>query len=42
MWAPGDEVVFSAGSDGNVYGWQISREHRIDVVSALVFPFMLK
>lgn len=33
-WALGDEVVFSAGTDGNVYGWPVSREARIDVVSA--------
>lgn len=23
-WAPGDQILFSAGSDGNVYGWPIS------------------
>lgn len=32
--AIGDEVVFSAGSDGNIYGWPVSKENRIDVISA--------
>jgi len=34
QWAIGDEVLFSAGMDGNVYGWPISREGRLDVISA--------
>lgn len=33
-WAPGDEVLFSAAMDGNVYGWPVSREGRMEVVSA--------
>eukprot|EP01039_Chlorochromonas_danica_P002482 gene2482-2720_t len=33
-WAPGDEVLFSAGMDGNVYGWPVSREGRMEVVAA--------
>lgn len=34
VWAPGDMVVFSAGIDGNVYGWPIAKDARIDVISA--------
>lgn len=34
VWVPGDEVIISAGTDGNVYGWPISRENRIDIISA--------
>ena len=26
-------MVFSSGGDGNIYGWPISKESRIDVVS---------
>jgi len=34
IWAVGDEVVFSAGSDGNVYGWPIANNGRIEVVAS--------
>ena len=34
VWSQGDEVVFSAGSDGNVYGWPVSKDGRIECVSA--------
>ena len=34
VWAPGDQVVFTAGMDGNVYGWPIAKDARIDVLSA--------
>jgi hypothetical protein len=33
-WAPGDQVLFSAGLDGNVYGWPIHKEGKIEVISA--------
>ena len=33
-WAPGDQVLFSAGMDGNVYGWPIASSGRMDVISA--------
>lgn len=33
-WAPGDQVLFSAGMDGNVYGWPIAHSGRMDVISA--------
>jgi WD40 repeat protein len=33
-WAPGDQVIFSAGIDGNVYGWPVTKDARIDVVAA--------
>ena len=33
-WVPGDLVVFSAGVDGTVYGWPISRDGRIDVLAS--------
>eukprot|EP01038_Epipyxis_sp_PR26KG_P006221 gene6221-8573_t len=33
-WAVGDQVLFSAGSDGNVYGWPVSKDGRLDVVAA--------
>jgi len=33
-WAPGDQVLFSAGMDGNVYGWPIAKEGRLDIVAA--------
>jgi hypothetical protein len=33
-WAIGDLVVFSAGIDGNVYGWPLSKVGRIDVIVA--------
>ena len=28
------KVIFSAGVDGNVYGWPIAKDARIDVISA--------
>ena len=33
-WAIGDQVLFSAGMDGNVYGWPIAKDGRIDVITA--------
>ncbi|RYG67046.1 hypothetical protein EON64_08325 [archaeon] len=33
-WAPGDQVLFSAGMDGNVYGWPVAQDGRMEVVSA--------
>jgi WD40 repeat protein len=33
-WAPGDQVLFSAGMDGNVYGWPIAHSGRVDIISA--------
>ena len=33
-WAPGDQVLFSAGLDGNVYGWPIAQSGRMDIISA--------
>jgi len=33
-WGPGDQVLFSAGADGNVYGWSLQYEHRLDVYSS--------
>lgn len=33
-WAPGDQVLFSAGMDGNVYGWPIAKEGRLDIIAA--------
>lgn len=33
-WAAGDQILFSAGMDGNVYGWPIFKEGRIDVIAA--------
>jgi hypothetical protein len=34
LWAPGDQAVFTAGLDGNVYGWPVAADARIDVLSA--------
>jgi WD40 repeat protein len=34
VWAVGDQVVFSAGMDGNIYGWPIAKDGRIDVIAA--------
>lgn len=31
-WEKGDQVLFSAGMDGNVYGWQSSCDQRVDIV----------
>ena len=33
-WAPGDQILFSAGMDGNVYGWPIAHSGRVDIISA--------
>eukprot|EP00604_Paraphysomonas_vestita_P002218 CAMPEP_0174819286 /NCGR_PEP_ID=MMETSP1107-20130205/2415_1 /TAXON_ID=36770 /ORGANISM="Paraphysomonas vestita, Strain GFlagA" /LENGTH=263 /DNA_ID=CAMNT_0016032481 /DNA_START=1392 /DNA_END=2184 /DNA_ORIENTATION=+ len=33
-WGPGDHYLFSAGADGNVYGWSLEHDHRIDVVAS--------
>jgi hypothetical protein len=33
-WAPGDQVLFSAGLDGNVYGWPINKDGKIEVIAA--------
>ena len=30
-WAPGDQMLFSAGQDGNVYGWSLQSDARLDV-----------
>lgn len=30
-WAPGDQTLFSSGADGNVYGWSMTSDIRIDV-----------
>jgi WD40 repeat protein len=30
-WAPGDMTLFSAGADGNTYGWSMSADIRVDV-----------
>jgi len=32
-WAPGDQVIFSAGMDGNIYGWPVAQEGRLDILS---------
>lgn len=32
-WAPGDQVIFSSGMDGNVYGWPVAQEGRLDILS---------
>lgn len=32
-WAPGDQVIFSAGMDGNIYGWPVANEGRLDILS---------
>lgn len=43
FWAPGDQLLFSSGLDGNVYGWIVSNmstgnitggDNRIDIVTA--------
>lgn len=31
-WEKGDQVLFSAGMDGNVYGWQSNCDQRVDIV----------
>lgn len=31
-WGRGDQIIFTAGVDGSVIGWPISRQGRIDVV----------
>lgn len=33
-WSPGDQILFSAGMDGNVYGWPVNGGSRIDIVSS--------
>lgn len=33
-WGPGDHYIFSAGADGNVYGWSLDQDHRIDVIAS--------
>jgi WD40 repeat protein len=33
-WGPGDHYIFSAGADGNVYGWSLEQDHRIDVIAS--------
>ena len=33
-WAHGDQVLFSAGADGNVYGWPIAKPGRMDIIAA--------
>jgi WD40 repeat protein len=33
-WGPGDHYLFSAGSDGNVYGWSLEFDHRIDIIAS--------
>lgn len=30
-WAPGDMSLFSSGADGNVYGWSLTADLRMDV-----------
>lgn len=32
-WADGDQVLFSAGQDGNVFGWPVNGEGRMEVVA---------
>ena len=34
-WAPNDLSIFSAGVDGNVYGWELTSGARIEEVSQL-------
>ena len=34
FWSANDEVLFSAGMDGNVYGWPLFSNERIDIVSS--------
>ena len=34
FWSANDEVLFSAGMDGNVYGWPMFSSKRIDIVTA--------
>ena len=33
-WSPGDLILFSAGMDGNVYGWPVNGGGRVDIVSS--------
>ena len=30
-WGPGDQTLFSSGADGNIYGWSMTSDLRIDV-----------
>ena len=34
VWAPDDLMLFSAGMEGNVYGWPINQEGRLEIVNA--------
>lgn len=34
VWGPGDHVLFSAGADGNVYGWSMDSDHRMDIIAS--------
>jgi cilia- and flagella-associated protein 57 len=34
FWGPGDHVLFSAGNDGNVYGWSLESDNRIDIIAS--------
>lgn len=33
-WEAGDQMIFSAGLDGNVYGWRSNSDSRIEIVPA--------
>lgn len=33
-WGPGDQVLFSAGAEGNVYGWSLLSDQRLDVIAS--------
>lgn len=33
-WGPGDRMLFSAGSDGNVYGWSMDTDQRMDIIAS--------
>ena len=34
VWGPGDHVLFSAGTDGNVYGWSMDSDTRMDIIAS--------
>jgi len=34
QWAPGDDCVFSSGVDGNVYGWPLHANERMDMITS--------
>lgn len=39
-WGPNDNILFSAGADGNVYGWSVLHDHRIDIIASANRSYM--